>query len=136
MCCYDTDSEGQEIYRGSSILRENQYFDSEADFCRVYSEDVMRQLEEIFTWNRVSYFISERNTALLSRLLGFRKHYWVFRINKNDLEYAMWMTDGMRGIEVIAEPPAPEWIPVEAKRRREEGRRSGDAEPYRNLRYS
>ena len=125
MCCYVTDSEGQEnYYSGSSILRENQYFNSEADFCRVYTEDVRRNLEDLFLWNRISYYISEEHTSLFSRLLGLRSRYWLFRINRNDLEDAIRLAEDMRGVEVIAELPAREWIPVEAKRRREQMRTS------------
>lgn len=32
----------------SSILREDQYFDNEADFCKVESESVRSELEKIF----------------------------------------------------------------------------------------
>ena len=122
MCCIVTDCEGQENYRGFSILQENQYFNSEVDFCKVYSEEVRRQLEELLLWNRVSYFIDVQNSTLFLRLLGFRKRYWLFRINRNDLEYAIRLTEGMSGVEVIAEPPARDWVPAEAKRRREQMR--------------
>ena len=122
MCCIVTENDGQETYKGFSILQENQYFNSEADFCRVYSEEVRRELENLLLRNRVSYFIVEQNTSILSRLFGFRKRCWLFRINRNDLEYAIRLTGDMRGVEVIAQPPARDWVPAEAKRRREQMR--------------
>lgn len=125
MCCIVTENDGQDAYHGFSIIQENHYFNSEADFCRVYSEEVRRELEELLLWSRVSYFIVDQNTTLLSRVFGLRKRCWLFRINRNDLEYAMQLVEDMRGVEVIAQPPARDWVPVEAKRRREQLRKAG-----------
>lgn len=119
MKCYVTSEETVQE-KGSTILFEDQFFDSEADFCRVYTEDAMTHLEQVFLWNRISYCIEEENASILSRLFGLGKHSWVFRINQNDMEYALWLVGDMRGVEVIAKMPEHDWTPKEAKKRRVE----------------
>ena len=43
----------------SSILREDQYFDNEADFCVVWNEDSKAEIEQLFLDHRISYFVKE-----------------------------------------------------------------------------
>lgn len=119
MNCYVTVGENQETRDGSSILK-NRYFNSEADFCRVYSEEVLLHLERMFLWNQISYFIRDDHSNVFSRLFSTKKHCWIIRLNSHDLEYAAWLVEDMRGVEIIAQIPERDWVPSEAKKEREQ----------------
>ena len=123
MCCYVTSNEEREQSVVSTILREDQYFDSEADFCRVYDDAVLHVLERILLRNGISYFIKEENTSLLARLLCMRRSGFVVRINGRDMGKAIWLAEEIRGVEIIGELPEKDWIPREAGQRRKEEER-------------
>lgn len=123
MCCYVTSNEEREQSVVSTILREDQYFDSEADFCRVYDDAVLHVLERMLLRNGISYFIKEENTSLLARLLCMRRSGFVVRINGRDMEKAIWLAEELRGVEIIGELPEKDWIPREAGLRRKEEER-------------
>ena len=126
MNCHVTTGEGQEVRSGASIYR-NRYFNSEIAFCRVYAEEVLQELERLFLWNQISYFIVDDHDSLLARIFSTRRHCWTIRINANDLDYALWLAEDLRGVEIIAQPQEHDWSPAEAKRLREE---AGGREAY------
>lgn len=133
MCCYVTSNEEREQSVVSTILRDDQYFDSEADFCRVYDDRVLHVLERILLRNGISYFIKEENTSLLARLLCMRRSGFVVRINGRDMGKAIWLAEELRGVEIIGRLPERDWIPREAwQRRREEER---ERERFGTYRY-
>ncbi|SDZ76802.1 hypothetical protein SAMN02745687_00347 [Lachnospiraceae bacterium NK3A20] len=107
----------------SSILLENQYFDNECDFCKVYSEENLLKIENIFLKNRISYFIKPEDDSLLARLFGsvMNRQRMVIRINNRDIERAVRLVDGIHGVDVIAAMPQSDWCPREhlARRRKE-----------------
>ena len=119
MNCHVTTGQILETGDGTSIFSDR-YFNSEADFCRVYSEDVLMHLEQLFLWNQISYFIQDDHAGVLSRLFSARKHCWTIRINANDLEYATFLVEDVRGVEVIAKIPERDWTPSAAKAEREQ----------------
>ena len=120
MCCYVTSNEGQGQERVSSILLEDQYFDSEVNFCRVYAEDVLQYLERVLLRAGISYFVKEENSSLLARILSMHRSGFVVRINCRDMEKARYRAEDRRGFEVIGRLPQEEWTPKRARLWREE----------------
>ena len=52
----------------TSILREDQYFDNETDFCVVTGAAAMNQLEQLFLRNRISYFIKVQERSIFQKI--------------------------------------------------------------------
>ena len=52
----------------SSIIQNNQVFNNEIPFCRVYSIESKKQLEERFLAHRISYFIEWQDKTFIQRL--------------------------------------------------------------------
>ncbi len=134
MCCYVTSNEGQGQERVSSILLEDQYFDSEVNFCRVYAGDVLQYLERILLREGISYFVKEENPSLLGRLLCMHRSGFVVRINCRDMEKAMYLAEDLRGVEIIGRLPEEEWTPKRARIRREEERKQAERFMHRRSR--
>ena len=74
----------------TSILREDQYFDNETDFCVVTGAAAMNQLEQLFLRNRISYFIKVQERSIFQKIFGRRSREEVFvvRINNRDVAAA------------------------------------------------
>ncbi len=70
----------------SSIIQNNQVFNNEVPFCRVYSVDSKKQLEERFLAHRISYFIEWQDKSILQRLFdrSGSKIVCTFKINKGE----------------------------------------------------
>ena len=85
----------------SSIIQNNQVFNNEVPFCRVYSVDSKKQLEERFLAHRISYFIEWQDKSILQRLFDRKgsKIVCTFRINKGDLVRAKELSQGIEGIK-------------------------------------
>ncbi len=85
----------------SSIIQNNQVFNNEVPFCRVYSVDSKKQLEERFLAHRISYFIEWQDKSILQRLLDRKGSRIVctFKINKGDLVRARELAQGIEGIK-------------------------------------
>ncbi len=85
----------------SSIIQHNQVFNNEVPFCRVYSMDSKKQLEERFLAHRISYFIEWQDKSIIQRLLDRKGSRIVctFRINKGDLVRAKELAQGIEGIK-------------------------------------
>ncbi|WP_026521061.1 hypothetical protein [Butyrivibrio sp. VCB2001] len=85
----------------SSIIQNNQVFNNEVPFCRVYSVESKKQLEERFLAHRISYFIEWQDKSILQRLFDRKgsKIVCTFRINKGDLLRAKELSQGIEGIK-------------------------------------
>lgn len=84
----------------TSLSFDNQVFNREVSFCKVYSLDSKEKLEKLFLKNRISYFIEWQERSFVSRLFGSKKQKNMFtiRINEADVERA---TDLIRGIDSV-----------------------------------
>ena len=84
----------------TSLIFDNQSYNREVPFCKVYSMDSKEKLEKLFLKNRISYFIEWQERSFVARLFGSEKHKTIFtiRINEADVERA---TDLIQGIESI-----------------------------------
>ena len=85
----------------SSIIQNNQVFNNEVPFCRVYSVESKKQLEERFLAHRISYFIEWQDKSILQRLFDRKgsKIVCTFRINTGDLVRAQEPSHGIEGIK-------------------------------------
>ena len=85
----------------SSIIQNNQVFNNEVPFCRVYSVESKKQLEERFLAHRISYFIEWQDKSILQRLFDRKgsKIVCTFKINKGDLLKAKELSQGIEGIK-------------------------------------
>ena len=85
----------------SSIIQNNQVFNNEVPFCRVYSVESKKQLEERFLAHRISYFIEWQDKSILQRLFDRKgsKIVCTFKINRGDLVRAKELSQGIEGIK-------------------------------------
>ena len=85
----------------SSIIQANQVFNNEIPFCRVYSIESKKQLEERFLAHRISYFIEWQDKSFIQRLFDRRgsKIMCTFKINKGDITRARALAQGIEGIK-------------------------------------
>ncbi|MCR5157478.1 MAG: hypothetical protein K6C96_12455 [Butyrivibrio sp.] len=85
----------------SSIIQNNQVFNNEVPFCRVYSVESKKQLEERFLAHRISYFIEWQEKNFIQRLLDRKgsKIVCTFRINRGDVIKAKELAQGIEGIK-------------------------------------
>lgn len=85
----------------SSIIQHNQVFNNEIPFCRVYSIESKKQLEERLLAHRISYFIEWQDKSILQRIFDRKgsKIVCTFRINKGDLFRAREIAQGIEGIK-------------------------------------
>ena len=109
----------------TSILREDQYFDTETDFCVVTGAAAMNQLEQLLLRNRISYFIKVQERSIFQKIFGRRSREEVFvvRINNRDVAAAAELAAEVPNVRIIGKVPEQDWSPKEKLRRlREEGR--------------
>ena len=87
----------------SSIIQNNQVFNNEVPFCRVYSVDSKKQLEERFLAHRISYFIEWQDKSILQRIFdrSGSKIVCTFKINKGEIARARELAQGIEGIKFI-----------------------------------
>ena len=85
----------------SSIIQNNQVFNNEIPFCRVYSIESEKQLEERFLAHRISYFIEWQDKSFLQRLFdrSGSKIVCTFKINKGEIARAKALAQGIEGIK-------------------------------------
>ncbi len=85
----------------SSIIQNNQVFNNEIPFCRVYSIESKKQLEERFLAHRISYFIEWQDKSFIQKLFdrNGNKIVCTFRINKGDILKARELAQGIEGIK-------------------------------------
>ena len=85
----------------SSIIQNNQVFNNEIAFCRVYSLESKKQLEERFLAHRISYFIEWQDKSIIQRLFDRKgsKIVCTFRIKKSEILRARELAQGIEGIK-------------------------------------
>jgi hypothetical protein len=85
----------------SSIIQNNQVFNNEIPFCRVYSIESKKQLEERFLAHRISYFIEWQDKSFLQRLFdrSGSKIVCTFKINRGEIARAKALAQGIEGIK-------------------------------------
>ncbi len=86
----------------SSIIQDDQVFNNEVSFCRVYSEESKKILEERFLANRISYFIDWQEQSFLQRIFGGNKNkiLCTIRINRQDVDRARELVSGLENIKL------------------------------------
>ena len=109
----------------SSIIQNNQVFNNEVSFCRVYSVESKKQLEERFLAHRISYFIEWQEKSIIQKLFDREgnKIVCTFRINKGDVLKARELAQGIEGIKFKDLGDA---VNTERIRRRSEAVKSSD----------
>jgi hypothetical protein len=85
----------------SSIIQNNQVFNNEVPFCKVYSMESKKQLEERFLAHRISYFIEWQEKSILQKLFDRNgsKIVCTFKINKGEIARARELAQGIEGIK-------------------------------------
>ncbi|MBO6239300.1 MAG: hypothetical protein J6O61_00290 [Butyrivibrio sp.] len=85
----------------SSIIQNNQVFNNEIPFCRVYSVESKKQLEERFLAHRISYFIEWQDKSFFQRLFdrSGSKIVCTFKINRGEIARAKALAQGIEGIK-------------------------------------
>ncbi len=86
----------------ASLVFDNQMFNREIPFCKVYSLDSKEKLEKLFLQNRISYFIEWQDRSFVSRLFGSEKEKSTFtiRINEADVEKATELVQGLESVKL------------------------------------
>ncbi|WP_029320616.1 hypothetical protein [Butyrivibrio sp. AE3004] len=86
----------------SSIIQTDQVFNNEVSFCKVYSKESKKILEDRFLQNRISYYIDWQEKSLLQRIFGGDrdKILCTVRINKADIERARELVSGLEDVKV------------------------------------
>ena len=92
----------------TSLSFDDQVFNREVPFCRVYSLDSKEKLEKLFYWiflkNRISYFIEWQDRPLLARFFGDEKQkeksMFTIRINEADVERATELIKGLESVKL------------------------------------
>ncbi len=86
----------------SSIIQDNQVFNNEVSFCRVYSQESKKILEERFLSNRISYYVDWQEQSFLQKIFGGSKNRLLctIRINRADVERATELVSGIENIRI------------------------------------
>lgn len=88
----------------ASLVFDDQTFNREVTFCRIYSQESKKKLEKLFLQNRISYFIEWQERSLFSRLFRGRnqreKNVFTVRINEADIERATELAKGLDDIRL------------------------------------
>ncbi|MBD5547093.1 MAG: hypothetical protein HDQ97_06810 [Lachnospiraceae bacterium] len=86
------------------LVFDDQRFNREVSFCRVYSMTSKEKLEKLFLQNRISYFIEWQDRSFVSRLFGSdkkkEKNMFTIRINEADVERATALVSGMESVKL------------------------------------
>lgn len=84
---------------------------NECDFCKIYNETTLRQVERIFLQNRISYFIRQEDFSILAFLFSNNRASCVFRINERDVARASYLVSDIRGIDILTDAVQEDWSP-------------------------
>lgn len=86
------------------MIFDDQAFNREVSFCRVYSQESKKKLEKLFLQNRISYFIEWQERSWLARLFGSEnqkeRNVFTVRINEADVERATELAQGLEDIKL------------------------------------
>ena len=88
----------------ASVIFDDQAFNREVSFCRVYSQESKKKLEKLFLQNRISYVIEWQERSWLARLFGSgnqkERNVFTVRINEADVERATELAQGLEDIKL------------------------------------
>lgn len=88
----------------TTLVFDNQRFNREVPFCRVYDQESKEKLEKLFLKNRISYFIEWQERPFFSRVFGAdrkkEKNIFVIHINEADVERATQLVQGMEAVKI------------------------------------
>lgn len=86
----------------ASLVFDDQVYNREVSFCRVYSQEDKDKLEKLFLENRISYFIEWQERSFLARTFGSdkQKNIFTIRINEADVEKATELVQGIESVKI------------------------------------
>lgn len=88
----------------TTLIFDEQAYNREVSFCKVYSLESKEKLEKMFLKNRISYFIKWQDQSFLKRLFGSdrskEKTVYTIRINEADVERAKELVQGIDSIKL------------------------------------
>ncbi len=86
----------------SSIIQNDQVFNNEVSFCKVYSKESKKILEERFLQNRISYYIDWHDKSFFQKIFGSDKDkiLCTIRINRADVERARELVSGLEDVKI------------------------------------
>lgn len=85
----------------AAMVFDEQVYNREVPFCKVYSKESKDKLEKIFLQNRISYFIEWQQRSWLSRLFGeSKKISFTIRINEADVDRATALVQGIEAVKL------------------------------------
>lgn len=88
----------------STLIFDEQVYNRETSFCKVYSLESKERLEKMFLKNRISYYIEWQDKSFFQRLFGGgngkEKNVFTIRINEADVERARELVEGMESVKL------------------------------------
>ena len=89
-------------YPLSSVLMDNQVFDNEIAFCKVFTLDAKQQLERVFLRHRISYFVEWQDKSFFQRIFTPKGNRisCTIRINRADFRQARELVKGIKNVKV------------------------------------
>lgn len=88
----------------TTLIFDEQAYNREVSFCKVYSLKSKEKLEKMFLKNRISYFIEWQDKSFLKRLFSSdnskEKTVYTIRINEADVERAKELVQGIESIKL------------------------------------
>lgn len=88
----------------TTLAFDDQRFNREVSFCKVYSLEGKEKIEKVFLQNRISYFIEWEERPLLSRMFGAdrqkEKNFFTIRINEADVEKATELVQDIESVKL------------------------------------
>ena len=106
----------------SSVLMDNQVFDNEIAFCKVFTLDAKQQLERVFLRHRISYFVEWQDKSFLQKLFTPKGNRisCTIRINRADFRQARELVKGIKNVKVRSTRGMQENDAVKELRRKKE----------------
>ena len=86
----------------SSIIQSDHVFNNEVSFCKVYSKESKKILEERFLKNRISYYIDWQEKGFFQKLFDSDKDkiLCTIRINRADVDRARDLVSGLEDVKI------------------------------------
>lgn len=88
----------------TTLVFDDQIFNREVSFCRVFGLENKQKLEKIFLKNRISYYIEWQERSFFSRIFGKEhqkeKNMFTIRINEADIERATQLVQGLESVKI------------------------------------
>ena len=114
---------------------DNQVFDNEIAFCKVFTLDAKQQLERVFLRHRISYFVEWQDKSFFQKIFTPKGNRisCTIRINKADFRQARELVRGIKNVKVRSPRGMQETDAVKELRRKKENaegrRRKKSARP-------